>query len=418
MTKHQLKNGLTVLLDPIPHVRSATIAVYIKGGSVTEQSDKQGVAHFVEHMLFKGTSTRTAKDIAMAIEGKGGYLNAFTSKDETCYHASVIDTEIYSVLDILSDIYKNSLFAEEDVELERAVIVEEILKEHDDSEYLSQLLFLNSMREGTPYAGDIAGTVESVKTITPYDLKKHMATTYTAPNTIISVAGNFDSKAILKYIDKCFSDLSSAEAPSIPEVIKTAQIGHVTQRANVGQMYFCMGYDSHNARHTNRRDASVLNTALGGEMYSRLFQQIRESRGLAYSIESNNFMNIPCGTLMITGIINPKNWDTVLDIILNEIQDISKNGLTTDELELAKNTLIGKYVLHGESPSERCYQMATYEMIYGREITVDEYMRDVNAVTNTRIIDYVNCYLKPHLASYAFVTPKGNLFSRLFDKWA
>jgi len=208
MQKHILKNGLTVLLSPISHVRSVAIGIYAKTGSANEVESQSGISHFIEHMLFKGTTKRTAKEIASAIEGKGGMLNAYTNKEETCYYARVIDTEFVTALEVLADMYQNSKFDPDEIELEKGVVLEEIARAQDDPEGYIHGLFAASRWKGFSHGREILGNPESVNALNSSILSNHMKFNYTASETVISIAGNFDVNIALEEIKKQFGDLS------------------------------------------------------------------------------------------------------------------------------------------------------------------------------------------------------------------
>jgi predicted Zn-dependent peptidase len=417
MEKHILKNGLTVLLTQIPHVRSASIGVYSKTGASDERSDESGIAHFVEHMLFKGTSRRNAKDIASAIEGKGGELNAFTGVEQTCYYARVIDSELNTAIDVLADIYQNSVFDPNEIELEKGVVLEEIAREMDNPEGYVHSLFAQNRWKGQSYGREILGTPETVSDLQTSNLQRYMQEKCTAPNTIVTVAGNFsDSSKVLEEIEKHFNTLSDKEV-SKPSVTIQSTISNSVLNRDAEQAYFCLGYDGVGTTDESRFAMEVLNTAFGSEMYSRLFQEIREKRGLAYSIGSYTTLMKHGGLFVSYGGINLKNWEDVKSIILEEMDDIRWDGLKPEELLMAKNAIVGSNLLHQETPQSIMHKRAHDEINFGRDETVDEFIQKVMAVTNNDVIDFVRTNCTPEKSSYTLICPQSGIvpwFKKLF----
>lgn len=419
MQKHTLKNGLTVLLSPINYVRSATIGIFAKTGSCNESSEESGISHFTEHMLFKGTKRRTSKEIVSAIEGKGGILNAFTDKELTCYTARVVDTELNTAIDVLADMYQNSLFDPEELEMEKGVVLEEISRSQDNPEEYVHHLFMKNRWKGCVHGREVLGTPETVSSLKSENLHKYVRTKYTGPNTVISIAGNFDPQKILNEIEKQFSGLSDEKVPECPSVILPV-LGSETLKRDTEQAHFCIGYDGVSSTDDCRFAVKVLNTAFGAEMYSRLFQEIREKRGLAYSIGSYALSYNPGGLFIAYGGINVKNWDEVQSIVLAEMEDICLYGLKPIELEMAKDTLTGGVVLSQETPAAIMHQTAQSEITFGRDQSIDEFIEKIKAVTNEDIIEFTRNNCKSSQSSFALICPKSTksrgILSRLTGK--
>lgn len=407
MQKHILKNGLTVLLSPISHVRSVSMGVFAKTGSCDESNKESGISHFVEHMLFKGTKRRNSKEIASSIEGKGGELNAFTDKELTCYHAKVIDSEVNTVIDVLADMYQNSTFDPTELELEKGVVLEEISREQDNPEGYVHSLFVANRWKDLPHGRDILGSAETVSTLKSSHLHEHIKTKYTAPNTVVSIAGFFEPEKVLKEIEKQFSELSDTDVKKTQKTI-SSNLKSVTLQRDTEQAYFCIGYDGTSSTDDARFAAKVLNTAFGSEMYSRLFQEIREKRGLAYSIGSYCLSYQPSGLLVAYGGINAKNWDDVQAIILSEMADIYYNGLKTEELEMAKDTLVGGVILSLETPMSIMQKTAKSEIDFGRDQSVDKFIKSIKSVTNEDIINFARANCTPDKASFALICPQSS----------
>lgn len=418
MQKHTLKNGLTVLLNPFSHVNSVAIGVIAKTGSAHESLEESGISHFCEHMLFRGTKTRTAQEISTTIEGRGGMLNAHTSKEDTCYYARVVDSEFSVALEVLADMYQNSLFEESEIELERGVILEEIAQAQNDPESYVHDLHISKRWKDSPYGREILGTNESVSRLGATDMLNYVKKWYTAPNTIVSIAGNFDPEKALKQITSLFGDLSSKDVESLLQKIKSTPES-IVLKSNSGQVYFSMAYDAPDYTNPERHVVQVLNKAFGGETYSRLFQEIREKRGLAYSVGSYHLSYRNGGLLTAYGGVNKQNWDTVYNIILEEMDDICRYGLYENEIGIAKKTLIGQFALQRETPLSIMIIQAQNEMHFGCERTTEQYISGVNSVQNLQIIEFVRQTCSPSQSSFALIGAPENkrgLWARIFGK--
>lgn len=406
MTKHVLKNGLTVLMTQMPHVKSVSAGIYVKTGSAYEPDTKAGMSHFLEHMLFKGTKNRTAKEVAAAIEGKGGMLNAYTDRGVTVYYAKGIYTEVDTILDVLADMYQNSLLAPEEIELEKKVVLEEISREFDDPDSFIHSLYISQRWNGSSWGRPILGTRETVSALTSQDLKNYVTTHYTAPNTVVSIAGSFDEKHVLEQVEKLFSGLSNANVAE-PVFANTINRESLAIQRDVEQACFCIGFSGMSNTDERRHAMYVISTALGGEMYSRLFQEIREKRGLAYSVGTYTASYKHDGLLVVYGGTNYKNWDTVQQIVAEQIADITKNGLTSQELEMSKDNNIGLTMLSQERPADIMANQAYDEINHGRRISVEETVQKIKDINNDMIIEVAQ-QIFPGNESHAIIYPKSH----------
>jgi len=405
MEKHVLSNGLTVLLSPINHVRSVSVGIFAKTGSAHEDAAQSGVSHFLEHMLFKGTESRNAKQIASAIEGKGGMLNAWTDKEQTCYYMRVVDTEIDTAIDVLSDMYQRSKFDPEELTLEKGVVLEEIARAQDDPESYVHDLYMSTRWKESPHGREILGSTKTVKKLMSSHLHEYVTKRYTAPNSVVSVAGNFDPANTLESIKRHFGGLSD-KAPTEQNFALNSNLGHLSMSKDVEQACFCIGFEGLCVTDPRRHAMKVLNTAFGAEMYSRMFQQIRERRGLAYSVGSYSISYKPGGLFIAYGGINYENWGKVQQIVFDEINDISANGLKDDELQISRDTLVGQAVLWNETPMAIMTKQAQDEIAFGQEITLDQQIKDIQGVTNEQIIDLVRSNCCEDKSSRAIICPK------------
>ena len=418
MKKHVLKNGLTVLMTKMPHVKSVSVSIFAKTGSAAEPDSKAGLSHFLEHMMFKGTSNMSAKELAAAIEGKGGMLSAYTDRDVTSYYARGIYSEVNTLLTVLADMYLNSLFLPQEVELEKQVVLEEISREFDYPESYIHSLFVSNRWSGSSWGRPILGSRETVAELRSSDLKEYVATRYTAPNTIISIAGSFDERAVLKLIGELFQDLpdTSVEFPASSHVMNYESLD--IQR-DVEQACFCIGFNGLNSSDDSRYALRLINTALGGEMYSRLFQEIRERRGLAYSVGSYNLSYPNDGLLVAYGGTNYKNWDNVKSIVREQIEDITKNGLTPQELDMAKDNNIVLTLLSQEKPYDIMSTQAYQEIMFGKQISVEEIVKRISAVDNNQVLETAQ-RLFPNSESHAIIYPKSQkpgFIRGILDAW-
>ncbi len=378
--KFILPNGVRVVCEPISYVQSAAIGVWCQTGSRMELEAEAGISHLIEHMLFKGTDRRTAEQIAQDIEGRGGSMNAFTDREMTCYYARVLADDVENALDVLSDMYVNSRLAPDDLELEKSVVQEEIRKYEDSPE--DHIHDLHSrMRWGNhPLGRPIIGTLESVGGFARDDLTNYMSRRYVGGKTIVSVAGNVDPNLVRdlseKFLDPLANDFDLPTEP--PPVSKPGE--HLMSK-DVEQVHFCIGGDGVNVYDERKHAMLVLDAILGGSMSSRLFQEIREKRGLAYSIGSYTAPYREAGAFTIYGGTSPKTFDAVRSIVAAELDKITQSKVGEDELERARRMLKGSVVLGLESMSARMTRMARNEMLYSRDIPVEETLAKVAAVS-------------------------------------
>lgn len=387
ITTATLDNGVKVLTEPVGHVGSASVGLWCKTGSAHEHDDEAGITHFIEHMLFKGTKTRTAKQIAEEIEGRGGMLNAFTDKEKTCYYCRVLDTDIETAIDVLSEMVTASLLDKDDLKLEKGVVLEEIKRSEDEpSDHVHDLHMQKRWPEhvlGKP----VIGTPESVSSFEPDDLRTYMARRYTGGQILLSVAGNVDPDRVLKAAEARLGSIELGDAKESFDRPKATPTKSEIAK-DVEQVHFCIGSDGCSNYDDDRYIATVLDNVLGGGMSSRLFQEIREKRGLAYAIGSYSLSYSAGGTFTVYGGTSPKNWDDVQEIVRQEFDKIMSKGADEDELLRTKRSLAGSLVLGMEAMSVRMMRMARNEIVHGRQVPVEEVLEKMNAVTNEDLVRY------------------------------
>lgn len=375
---YTLSNGVRIVLERVPTVRSVSLGIWIFTGSRNESEEINGVSHFLEHMLFKGTKKRTAQDIAEAFDSVGGYVNAFTAKEYTCYYARVLDTYKEYALEILSDMFFNSTFLEEELEREKKVILEEIkMYEDTPDDHVHDLLF-------QAYFGDhelgrpILGTEDHLTSMTRETLIQYMEEYYTPNNIVISVAGNVDDQFI-KEIEKWFAHFKRKNKDVVRNK-PTPQFQSIKKVKEIEQAHLCFGFRGLSATDESLMSLLLINSALGTGMSSRLFQEIREKRGLAYSVYSYHHSYVDSGMLGIYAGTTKEQLPELIEAIETTIGDLVKNGLTEQELKNKKEKLKGNILLSLESMSSRMSRNGRNEILLKKHRTLDEIIEEIDSV--------------------------------------
>ena len=375
-----LDGGLRLITETMPHVRSVTIGVWLTRGSRHESDERGGIAHFVEHMLFKGTDTRSAEDIAQAIDSIGGQLDAFTAKEYASYYIKVLDEHLPLAVDLLSDIVRRPAFEADEVEREKKVILEEIKMVEDTPDDLVHELFTQHFWEGHPLARPILGSPETVEALTRDTILDYFGRAYVAPNMIISAAGNLDHDRVRDLVLKAFDGLApSTDRPNGPVPRVSPQV--VTRTKELEQSHLCIGTNSYPQSHEDRYVSYILNTVLGGSMSSRLFQNIREKRGLAYSVFSGLSAYRDAGNLTIyAGCANDAVGE-VIDLCVEELKGMKRTPVPESEVRRAKDHLKGSLMLSLENTASRMSHLARQEIYFDRHFGLDETLAGVEAVS-------------------------------------
>lgn len=384
-----LKNGIRVIYEYIPYVKSVSVGVWVGVGSRYETPANSGISHFIEHMLFKGTKKRSAKDIAEEMDFYGGQINAFTSKEYTCFYTKTLDTHLDLSVDLLSDMYYNSVFNPQDIETERKVIIEEINMYEDSPEDLVHDLLIEKAWDGDPLAMPISGTVESVSGITRDMILSYMDKFYTPQNTVIAVAGSFDEEKLIPLLEEKFNVLRPSYNLS-PFSIPEFKGGIYKKQKNIEQAHIAIGFCGLPSKDKDIFPLAVINNILGGSMSSRLFQTIREEKGLAYSVYSYSASYKGCGLYTIYAGLNPDKVDLVCELIINEVQKLVKDGISDYELKKGKEQLKGNYILSLESISSRMSALGKSEVMGERCRTPEEVLALIDSVDE----EYANRIIK------------------------
>jgi len=387
--KTTLPGGLRVITEEIPYVRSVSVGVWVGAGSCLETTANMGISHVIEHMLFKGTERRTARQIAQAIDGRGGTLNAFTSKEHTCYYAKVLDEHMEVAFDLLSDMLLHSRIAPDDLEREKGVIVEEIKMYEDVPDDLVHDLFAAAIWRDHALGRPIVGTADTVQGLDREALLGYMAQTYRPENIVIAVAGHVQHDRVVEEVARTFGGLV-AEGPVAPWPEPPAALQGslgVLRPKEIEQTHLVLGTRGLHQDHDQIYALHLMNTILGGGTSSRLFQEIREQRGLAYSVYSYNSGFKGTGNFGVYAGVSPRAVGPVLDMILALMEEVGRQGVTPEELGEAKEQLKGQIMLGLESTSSRMTRLGRGELSLGRVQSPDEIIAQIDRVTLAEVHD-------------------------------
>ncbi|OBC11806.1 zinc protease [Mycobacterium sp. 852013-50091_SCH5140682] len=385
-----LPGGLRVVTEYIPSVRSASVGVWVGVGSRDEGRSVAGAAHFLEHLLFKSTPSRSAVQIAQAVDAVGGELNAFTAREHTCYYAHVLDTDLELAVDLVADVVLRGRCAVDDVEVERDVVLEEIAMRDDDPEDTLGDVFLSAMFGDHPVGRPVIGSVESITEMTRAQLHSFHIRRYTPDRMVVAVAGNVDHDVVVALVKEHFGPKLVSGRDAIPP---RKGSGRVTGRPALElierdgeQTHLSMGVRTPGRHWEHRWALSVLNTALGGGLSSRLFQQIRESRGLAYSVYSTVDTFSDSGAFSVYAGCQPERFDEVVRVTTDVLETVARDGITADECRIAKGSLRGGLVLGLEDSASRMHRIGRSELNYGEHRSLEHTLAQIDAVT----LDEVN----------------------------
>jgi predicted Zn-dependent peptidase len=380
-----LPNGIRVLTEAVPQFASTTIGIWVENGSRYESPEKNGISHFLEHLFFKGTARRSAKQIAEEIDAVGGVLNAFTGKEYTCYYAKVLREDLPLALDILGDLFLHSEFAPEEIERERSVILQEISEAEDTPDDHIHDLFNRRFWPGHPLSYPICGTAETVSRLSRGDFIDFIGERYRPDRLIVAAAGGIDHDRLVEEIERQFGHLQGVTAP--PELTRpTMRAGLSVFEKPLEQVHMYLGVPGFAQGDDRRFAAYVLNTALGGGMSSRLFQEVRERRGKAYSIASgmSSFRNE--GYLAVYTGLSAACVAEVLEVIVKELATLRDSGLDADELGRAKSQIKGNMLLSLESSESRMTRIAKNEIYFRRDVPTEEMAAAIGAVDQEAVM--------------------------------
>ena len=384
VTREVLDTGLRLITESMPHVRSVSIGVWLTRESRHESSALGGIAHFVEHMLFKGTATRSAEDIAQAIDSIGGQLDAFTAKDYASYYIKVLDEHLPTAVELLSDIVMNPKFDPADLEKEKKVILEEIKMVEDTPDDLVHELFTQHFWEGHSLGRPILGSKETVESFTAEILTQYFRQVYVAPNLIVSAAGNIEHARVRDLIAAAFARLPTTRAAfddTVPQVVPQVLV----RSKELEQSHVCLGTNSYQQNHPDRYVSYIMNTVLGGSMSSRLFQNVREKRGLAYAVFSGLSAYRDAGNITIYAGCANEAVPEVVDLCVEELRGLKQAAVPDAELRRAKDHLKGSLMLSLENTASRMSHLARQEIYFERHFGLDETLAGVERVTSADV---------------------------------
>ena len=392
-------SGLRIVTEEVPSVRSAAIGIWVNVGSRDEAPATAGASHFLEHLLFKGTTRRTALQISAAVESVGGEMNAFTSKEYTCFWARVIDTDLPMAIDVVSDLITSSVVTAQDVDAERKVVLEEIAMRDDDPSDLVHDLFSDTYYGDTAIGRPILGTVKSISEISRATVFNYYKKKYLPQDLVVAVSGNIKHKRVVAMVEDALSrdnflqqSATPAIRPSTPiKNSKQQSVGLLHKKSEQAHMFY--GLEGV-ARADQRRFAmGVLSAALGGGMSSRLFQEIREKRGLAYSVYSYAQQFAGSGTLGFYAGCNPAKALEVVSIMRDVLADVVAHGLTHEEIERAKGAVRGSLVLSQEDTGSRMSRIGKNEIVYGQVMDFDDILKEISRVSAADISEIASEFL-------------------------
>ena len=393
--KETLDNGLILLSERMPKIRSVALGVWLRKGSRHEIPDENGISHFIEHLLFKGTETRTAQDIALTIDSVGGQMDAFTTKEFTCFYFKVLDEHADIAIDLLSDIVRHPKFIAEEIEKERKVIYEEIKMVDDTPDELLYDIFSESYYRGHPLGRPIQGTIDSVSKMSQAQLIRYFRDSYRPGNLLITAAGNLDDERLSGAIRKAFEPLSGGGITAVPSGSAKRNRLVIREKKELGQLHLCLGVPGLPLPDERRYAAYLLNVVLGGTMSSRLFQLIREERGLAYSVYSTINSYLDTGNLLVGAATSPESGREVVDLILQELKRLKDEPVDEQELHIAKEHLKGSLMLSLESSSSRMSNLARQEVYFGRQFTLNEVLEGIEVVTREEMLQLARDLFDP-----------------------
>ncbi len=402
--KSLLPNGIRVVSEAIPYVKSVTLGIWIGTGSRFEQKYNHGISHFIEHMVFKGTENRSAKDIAETVDGVGGQINAFTTKEHTCYYIKVLDTHLELALAILSDMLRSSTFTEEDIKREKEVVLEEICMYEDTPDELVHDLHHNNVWAGHALGHNIIGTTPSVENFNKNMILEYYQSFYTPDNIVIAGAGNLSHERLEALVEYYFGNMIGQKKflnSTAPNLIPA----QIIQSKNIEQVHICLGTASVSQTSPDIYTMHILNTIVGGGISSRLFQSIREEQGLAYSIYSYQTNYSDAGLFTIYAGTRPSNASQVIELIIDNINTLRNVGVNAVELAKTKEQLKGSLLLSLESSSSRMFRIGKMELTLGSFITLDEVVDKIDKVTLENLHNIIHTLLIPDRLAFTVLGP-------------
>src|SRR5436305_8229551 len=400
-----LPNGLVVITETMSHVRSVSVGVWVRNGSRREVPDENGLAHFMEHMVFKGTERRSAEAIAREMDSIGGMLDAFTSKEQICFNAKVLDEHLPIAFDIIADLVLRPRFDSEDVKKERQVVLEEIKMDLDSPEYLLHEIFTRGFWPEHPLGRPILGTPETVRKFNRDALRKRFGSWFSPDHLVVTAAGNVAHERVLELVGREFGGMKPVGAIDSDGAPATEAHIHLETKRDLEQVHVCLGVPSYPLAHEGRFGVAVMNNLLGGGMSSRLFQNIREKQGLAYAVFSELTPYSDAGMLTVYAGTAKETVGQVIDLIVKEFRDLKESLVPVDELLRAKNHLKGSLMLSLESTSSRMSNLARQALYFGRFFSLDAILASIGAVTREDVQALAREFFRPEQIAITVLGP-------------
>ncbi|HXH83373.1 MAG TPA: pitrilysin family protein [Candidatus Tectomicrobia bacterium] len=390
--KSVLPNGIRVVTERMPHVRSVAVGVWVETGSRHEAPERGGASHLIEHLVFKGTATRSAEDIARAMDSVGGQMDAFTTKEYTCFYVQVLDEHLAMAVELLTDILLHPLFDAEELEREKSVVLQEIRMVEDTPDDVIHDLFAEQVYAGHPLGRPILGTRELVTGFARDMVATHFAEEYVPPRIVIAVAGHVTHEHVVDLFGRAFDGFGRAAAPRADQPPRMMAGVHLAPKA-LEQVHLVIGFPGLAHGAPERHALFVLNDVVGGSMSSRLFQEVRERQGLVYAIHTGVQAFVDTGLLYVYAATDAQNFSKVLKSILKEVRSLKKDGISAEELRRAKDHLKGSLMLSLESTSSRMNRLAKHELHLGSFLTMDDMLGAIDAVRQEEVQALINVLL-------------------------
>lgn len=375
-----LENGVRVVTERVPYASSVSLGVWVDTGARDESDENAGISHFIEHLLFKGTQRRSAQEIAEALDAVGGQLNAFTDKEYTCYYAKVLPEHTDLALDVLSDMLQHSVLDPEEIDRERDVVLEEIKRHQDTPDELIHDVFLTTLWPGHPLGRSVIGYPEVIERVTREEILAYLRQHYVPGRMVVAAAGNLEHREILDRVRRYLGEMEGDPAPREP-VAPAVCVGDTCLKRSTEQVHFCLGTRGFTQEEDDRYPLGIIDAAVGGGMSSRLFQEVREKRGLCYAIGSYTASYREAGMFAVYAGTSPKNSAIVRELIHQELTKVAREGLGDDELKRAKNQIRGAVLLGLDSMSGRMTRLGRSVLYYDRVISPYEVVEKIERVT-------------------------------------
>jgi len=404
--KTELDNGLKIITEYVDSVQSVSVGIWARTGSRNEKQKQSGVTHFLEHMLFKGTESRSSLDIAMSMESVGGYLNAFTSSEYTCYYSRCLNTQVERALDVLSDMVLHPSFPKKEIQKEKKVVIEEMKMYRDSPDDFLFEHFSGHVFKGHPLGRPVLGYEDTVSAFSRRDLYDYMDERYQPSNLLISVAGNMDHDRVIELVSEYFGDINAREPVENSVALPAYEAGQVEVYKPIEQTHLITGRRGLHYNHDDKYKLLLANTVLGGGMSSRLHQNIREKFGYCYSITSFNQSYTDTGLYGIYVGTDQEYVDHVRELIIKELNKLKQDPIPEKELAEAKAQLKGKLMLSLESMSNRMSRLAKSEIYFNRFVTIDELMQNIDEVNATDVQDFAQRFFDNEMFSEALLLPE------------